>query len=225
MSENEIVLSGSEETLKPVITLLFGIHQMLGNQQGGQISMINSAIKRKHKPQITLYFREENIRSGHSGVEGEISFRIMSKESNTITEREVKAVASIIKRKFGTGGGFLWNKGKVMCSYTDWDSGYQLQLLCQSEAEGRRVIEQVLDIRGFSPDWENMNVSRNVEPSKAYPEIPNKQTILGKSTRLPRRRPLAKVRFQYALLILHGMPNPICLVDRSGQFSGAIERA
>ncbi|MBD1887965.1 hypothetical protein [Coleofasciculus sp. FACHB-SPT9] len=221
---DEIILSGSEETLKPVITLLIGINQMLQKNGGNEFISTNSAVKRRHKPQINLFFQEEGVKDSYRRSKGHIGFRIMNKESESITNQELKAVASIIKRKFAGGGGFVWNKGKIMCSYSDWDLGYQLQLLCQSEAEGKRVIEQVLDIRGHSPEWENMTINRNAAPEKAFPNTKRKRIILGKSVDAPNRRPVVKVKFQYATLTLHGLVNPICLVDRSNRFSNPIER-
>jgi len=176
---------------------------------------------RKYKPQISLFFLEDHndIEPGYSPITGEISFRLMNQESNSLSMSEVTNYANRIKTQFATASGFIWKKGKEMVSYTDWKKGYQLQLLCRDKAEGRRVIEQVLDIQAHTPDWKNMNKSGNEEPASAYPTIPPTEIILGKPRRLPRRRPIADVRFQYALLDLHELPNPICLVDRSHTFN------
>lgn len=222
--DDEIILSGSEETLKPIITLLVAMNQMLKARQSGSGSSGKGSVKRTHKPQILLYFKQEGVNL-HNAIEGEISFRIMELSSTTITQQQVKSVAAIIKRKFASGTGFVWNKGKILYSYTDWDRGYQFQLLCPSISEAKRIVEQVLDIRGFSPDWELLNIVTNADPTKAYPVKSKKQVILGKSVPLPNRRPSAKVVFQHALLNLHGLPDPICLVDRSNQFLNPIERA
>jgi hypothetical protein len=58
---------------------------------------------------------------------------------------------------------------------------------------------------------------------EAFPTIPGQDFIYGKTRRRPRRRPIADVRFQCALLHVHGLPNPIVLYDRSGAYSTALE--
>lgn len=181
---------------------------------------------RKYKPQITLFFQEDlqDIETGYAPVTGEISFRLMNQASDNLTESELKEYARKIKTAFTTGEGFVWKKGKELSSYTDWDKGYQLQLLVRNKAEGRRIVEQVLDIQGHSPQWEKFNHQENENPSDAYPTVPGNEFILGKSRKKPRKRPIADVRFQYAILKTFGLPNPICLVDRSGVFLNPIER-
>ena len=67
-------------------------------------------------------------------------------------------------------GGYVWRKGKVRASYSDWDKGYQFQLLCRNESDARTLIGKVLDIQGHTPDWENLNISENSEPASARSE-------------------------------------------------------
>ena len=172
---------------------------------------------RKFKPQIRLYFQEDfnDVEPGYAPVTGEITFRLMDSSIETLTESQAERLANKVKTAFGSGNRFVWKKGKIMCSYTDRERGYQLQLLCRSKAEGRRLIEQVLDIQNDTPDWKFLNVSENEEPTASFPTIPPHKTIIGKSRRLPRARPMADVRFQHAVLHLWGLPNPIVLVDYS----------
>lgn len=178
----------------------------------------------KFKPQVSLYFLEDlnDVEPGYNPVSGEISIRLMNKTSENITMTEVQAYANRIKTAFAGTSSFVWRKGKVMCTYTDTERGYRLQLLCRDKAEGRRVIEQVLDIQQHAPDWKNMNVNENEEASSRYPTLPPTERILGKTVRLPRRRPIAEVRFQYAVLHVWGNGNPIVLVDRSGNYRNPI---
>lgn len=175
---------------------------------------------RKFRPQIQLYFQEDaqDIEEGYAPVTGEITFRLMNESSETLTESEVSAYANRVKNAFASGGGFRWAKGKLMCSYTDNPNGYKLQLLCRNKTEARRVVEQVLDIQQHAPNFKYLNVSENEEPAARYPTIPPNQLILGRARREPRARPIADVRFQYALLHIHGLPHPIVLVDRTGVF-------
>jgi len=174
-------------------------------------------VRRRNKPKIVLQFLEDytDIAPGYEAVSGSIGFRLMDYTASTINESIAKTFATRIKTAFGSGGGFIWKKGKVMCSYSDWAKGYQLQLLCRSETEGRRVVEQVLDIQNHSPEWSYLNVSENAESSQAYPTIPPQERIYGKTRKAPRRRPIADVRFQYAELRVSGLGEGVILFDRS----------
>jgi hypothetical protein len=112
----------------------------------------------------------------------------------------------------------VWRKGKTMCSYSDWDKGYQLQLLCRDATEGRRIVEQILDIQNDTPEWSYFNTTNNAEPSQAFPTIPNIDRAYGANRRQPRRRPIADIRFQFAQLHVLGVPTPLTLVDRTSTF-------
>lgn len=221
---NEIILSGSEETLKPIITLLIGINQLLESRPQAIVYGIPAAEvqeQRKFKPHVTLYFEQDikDITPGYSRVTGEISFRLMKEESTTLTEAKLKTLAQKIKSKFGGSTPFVWSKGKEYWTYTDPKRGYKLQLLCPSQEEAMRVIEQVLDIQGHSPEWEKLKINANVKAATAYPNTSDKAVILGKTRRLPRRRPLAKVKFRYAHILIWGITQPIELVSEGRQLT------
>jgi hypothetical protein len=179
-----------------------------------------TANRRKTKPKITLYFLEdlEDVDTGYAPVDGQISIRLMDYTPATITEAIARTHATRIKSAFATGGGFVWRKGKKMCTYSDWDKGYQLQLLCRDVTEGRRVVEQVLDIQNDTPEWSYFNVNENAEPAEAFPTLPDRDRSFGEIRRQPRRRPTADVRFRVAQLHVIGVPEPVILVDRSGLY-------
>lgn len=193
-------------------------------QQGGSTRDLNYRVLRRTKPQVTLYFLEdlEDVEAGYEPVSGEVSFRLMNQTTTTFSNSEAIALANKIKTEFGTNQGFIWRKGRELCSYTDWDKGYQLQLLVRSEAEGRNLISKILDLQNETPEWEFFNRVENGAPSEAFPVVPPRETILGKSRRLPRRRPVADVRFQYASVKLAGLAKPVYLFDRSGRYSDAL---
>lgn len=185
----------------------------------GETTYRNS-VRRKKRPKVTLYFIEDlnDVADGYAPVDGQISIRLMDHDQSTITETIARTFATRIKTAFASGSGFVWKKGKLMCSYSDWDKGYQLQLLCKTESEGRRVVEQVLDIQNDTPEWAYFNVKENAEPSQSFPTVPPNERAYGKIRRQPRRRPIADVRFQTAYLHVIGVPNPVILVDRSGTY-------
>lgn len=182
--------------------------------------------QRRFRPQIKLFFQEDlqDVEPGYTPVTGEIGIRLMDHDYDTITTALAQTYATRIRQSWAIGNGRIWRKGKLMASYTDWAKGYQLQILCRTEGEAREIIENVLDIQNDSPNWERMNISENAAAAAAYPTIPGNEIIYGKSRRRPRRRPIADVRFRSAFLHIWGMPQPIVLVDLSGQHRTALER-
>lgn len=183
---------------------------------------------RKFQPQIKLYFQEdlEDVEPGYPPVTGEIGFRLMGYTSETLTPAAAESLANRVKLAFGDGGrGHIWRKGNAMATYTDWGKGYQLQLLVRSESEAMELIGKVLDIQNDTPTWAKMNYSENKAPAEAFPTIPDRDMIYGELRREPRRRPIASVRFQYALLHIHGVAAPVVLYDRSYTYSAALVTA
>lgn len=175
-------------------------------------------------PQITLHFIEdfEDTDDNYPRVGGEINFRIAGETHETITESKLTIFANKIKANFGANNGFTWRKGKIRCNYADRRRGYHLQILSRDITAGKNVIERVLDIQGHTPDWKNLNVSENQEPTQAFPTIPQTERIIGKTRRLPRRRPIADVRFIKAEAHIYGLPNSIILYDRTRLYPKAL---
>lgn len=172
---------------------------------------------RKFKPQITLYFREDenDVEENYRPVWGEISFRLMNESSTTIQRQELINLANKIKAEFGAANGYVWRKGRKLFSYTDKERGYQLQLICRDENDAKQLVNKVLDLQDHTPDWKFFKSNITEEESDAYPYNPGNQTILGESKRKPRRRPMVDVRFQYATSTIWGLNKPIALYDRS----------
>lgn len=210
------------DTVNVLVVRLILFYIILGKKNGdGQawygIPVSSFQETRKFKPQITLVFYEDSsdIEPGYTPVTGEVSFRLMDETSDTITEAKALHLANRVKTSFGQADGFIWRKGKTMCSYSDWEKGYSLQLRCRNEAEGRRLVEQVLDVQSHTPDWSKFNIKENANPATAYPTVPGQKTIMGQSRKIPRRRPIADCRFKYAKLDVHGIAEPITLFDLS----------
>lgn len=181
-------------------------------------------VSSKFRPQIALYFQEDiqDVEPGFSPVDGIVRFRLMDYESSGITPPIAQTFANRIETNFGNGGGFVWRKGRVMCSYTDRERGYKLQILARDDTYARQLIERVLDIQNHTPDWSRLNVSANQNEAAAYPPIPGNELIYGESRRLPRRRPVADVRFQASYLNIWGLTNPQVLYDRTGIYPSAL---
>lgn len=179
---------------------------------------------RKYKPQITLYFQEDlqDVETGYAPVTGEISFRLMGYETDTITPTIAQTFATRIETNFGTAGGFVWRKGRTLCSYTDKSKGYAFQILCRDDTYARTLISQVLDIQNHTPDWARLKINTAANETERYPIIPPTERVYGQNRRLPRARPIADVRFQVALLKVHGLQNAIPLFDRTGLYPSSL---
>lgn len=185
---------------------------------------INDSIR--YRPKVFLKFCQNyrDVDADDRAVEGEISFRLMGETNTTLTQSEVNVLAQKIKTLFGSANGFEWRKGRAMFTYSEPEKGYYFQLLVRDQAEGRRIVEQVLDIQSHTPDWQYANYKENLEPSQAFPTNPPNKTIIGKSRKQYKRRPLVTVRFRNAQLHVQGLPNPIILYDKTGVYKSAILR-
>jgi hypothetical protein len=173
---------------------------------------------RRFKPQVFLYFKEdeEDVDPDYQPLRALISFRLMNDTELTVSNAELTTLANKVKSEFGTNNGYRWHKGKLLCTYIEPDRGYGLKIFAYTSSDAKEVINKVLDLQNHSPDWKYFNVSENDDASSAYPTIPPTKTILSKSTKLPRKRPVGYVRFQRATVHLWGLTKPVSLYDRTG---------
>lgn len=182
----------------------------------------------RFKPQIMLYFEQpiaqrETVNGQKvAPVTGEISVRIRTQEYNSITESELRSIGNLIKTKFGGSTPRIWNKGKNYFTYYDKEKGHQFKLLVRNRSEGRDLVKDVLSLIGETPNWEFANWKENEDSEKAFPEATKTANVLGRSKRLPRKRPNASVEFRYAIAHVWGEPMPVCIYDRSGRFRRAL---
>ena len=187
----------------------------------------------KYRPQIHLMFYQlqsdvdtslDNSSINAQPVQGQISFRLENETSESISMTDLERYANRIKTSFGAAGGYRWHKGKVTVSYFDPSKGYRLKLFCRDKAEGKQLIEQVLDIQQHSPDWQYMTSVEAEEPLERYPTIPTPRTkrILGENREQPRQRPVVQVRYRYSLIHIHGLKRPIPLHSLTRTFKNPI---
>lgn len=222
-----IILKGSSKLLKPVITEIMAIYQLLENKDMGTIYAHTNdleSVRRVGKPKVTLYFLEDtnfnklappnNIYEGRRRLDGVIRFRLMDETTQTISKANATMIATQIKNVFGSNSGFVWKKGKTMYTYTDWEKGYQFQLLCKTPTEAKRIIRSTLSLQNHAPIWKYFNTVENDEELIKYPEEPGTQVIMGEVVPIPKERPLVDVRFQYGYIKLDGVKEPINLYDR-----------
>ena len=214
---DEIILKGKTKFLKPIITQLLAMNQLLEQKDVGiiygQPSTEFQEENRAYKPEIQLQFVEDSddVLPGYYPARGRISFRIMGETSNTISKAEATRYGQLIKETFAANGGYVWVKGKELYCYADWSKGYQLQILGRSSERTKELITKVLSIQGHIPDWKNLSLKKNDAELEKYPYTPPNQVILGEVVKGIRYRPNVECRFKYAIMHVHGLAKPLTL--------------
>lgn len=165
-------------------------------------------------PQVSLYFREdlEDVENDYSPIDAVISFRLMGETETTFTRANATIIANRIKAEFMTSNGYRWHKGRVKVTYIRKDQGYQLSINAFSESEAREVISKVLSIQNHTLDQEFLVVHTLAQNP---PTVPTTRQVFGESRRMPRKRPVGFVRFQWAEVHVYGVQNAITLCDRT----------
>ncbi len=216
---SSFIASGNVPEIKTQLMQYKFIHDMFKRQ--GSPVVINAeqfrgTIKSTDKPKVTLYFLEkpEDVKGSYTQIHAEASFRLIDKSSDPTlwTDDMYQALAQKIQDKFASPL-FSFKKGKEIVSYVEPLKGYQLQIWCIDKNEGHRVIEQVLDIQGHSPElkFESHKISSN--PSQKYPDNPEKKTIRGQTKRKRRVGAVGTVWFRFAFMTFPTFNEIIWLVD------------
>ncbi|MEG4273804.1 MULTISPECIES: hypothetical protein [unclassified Microcoleus] len=176
-------------------------------------------VKRKGRPQLYIYFVEDeaDVETGYKPIASEISMRLMNQTESSLSRADLNQYTAKIQSVFGTNGGRIWKRGKDMASYTDWENGYQLQLLVRSTTDGEELIKHFLAIQNAPFIKKKYFYSENQDTVNAYPTIPGEEVILGKTVKKTRHRPIAEIKFQSAWISLPSIRKPIYLIDVSGE--------
>lgn len=175
------------------------------------------------RPQVHLFFRQDSsaVTSDRRAMEGQISFRLINETSATMTETKGRALAVKIKNEFATNNGYIWKKGKFKCVYKDFNNGLDLNILTISKTEGIELIRKLCDVIDAAYDADLLRISEPERDSLTNPT--SASLVYGKRRKDKRWRPIGNVRFQYALLTVHGMQHRIALVDRTNRFLDAYQ--
>lgn len=207
----------THDTVNIVIARLLLFYIILRKAQDLQAPIYGIPIENYHdsvefKPQIKLIFHEKKadaIAADRIPIRAQIGFRLMGKTSTTITEDEIKALATKIKSVFVGTTVYSFARGERKVSYRDPTNGYHMILAVPSIEVGEEVVKKVLSIQNhtFNPDYFTISAS-----SKNYAAITGTNQIAGKQYRKPKQRPTGTVRFRRAELSLHGMYKDILLV-------------
>lgn len=230
---DRVILSGKSKILQPMITQIIAMQHMLEDlnveASGGYESQIDPG--RRFRPFVRLYFREDSDfrkgtnQPGYHGrnrTTGRIGFRIMNETTETISKAELTRIGQRIKELFGVNSGYVWNKGKELYCYAEWDKGYQLQILARNVSHAQEIVTKILSIQGHTPQWKFFTKTENQAESERYPTIPGTKTILGETITLPEVRPRVDVRFSYADVKVSPLIKPVLLYDRKNKRTGAL---
>ncbi|MEH1802148.1 MAG: hypothetical protein V7L13_23900 [Nostoc sp.] len=220
--DERIVLGGSEELLMPVIIQTLATYEQFGERDLGVIYGTPAADipERRYRPEVVLKFYRKQNKNPDKGeitdaLSMQISFRLMTKsKADFADDNYLKILAETIYRKFATPP-FKINKGKQIYTYSDFEKGYQLKLDVTTQAEARRVVEQVLDIQGHKVDDELLR--RGSAPVNGVSTRPERVTIRGQVQKLPARGKEGEVKFTHAYLNVGVAVPPIILVDLTGK--------
>lgn len=227
---DRIILAGTERLLKPAIANILAINQLLQNKDIGQVygTPVQSFQELvKFKPQVHLYFEQQTgvIDTDFKAVEAQLSFRIMNESAETMTPDKALALAKKINSSFGGSSPFFWEKGKHLFSYTAPLQGLQTKIYTTGETEAKRVLRNILELQNFTFNDDYLkDCSRTADLASPSNGDQGKEHIYGESRKLPRKLPVATVQFIYAEMLLHGLPNAICLVDQTGKKSEPLIR-
>ncbi len=177
------------------------------------IPLEDYAQKVTFRPQITLFFKEHDgaVEPDYSPLRSQVSVRIPNKTHETISRSDLIGYGNAIKASFGGTTPYYFRRGKVCVHYHDKEEGLKLQLYVFSKDEGKNVINKVLNLVDKTPKWKFLSFSETDDPSSAYPTIPPLENIIGESRRMPRKRPVGNVYFQYATAEIYGIPRPVML--------------
>lgn len=176
----------------------------------------------KFLPQVLLYFSEdkEDVDPDYAPIDAQITFRITGEVTQGTVDQIARQIFQIFTNN-GKGPLYRWKKGQKKLVYRDNKTGCNFQINAFDFADGIKIVKDVLSIRNIA--FEPLNLTKS-ELEGTHPPIPGELTVLGKRVKKPRRRPTGIVHFRYAELHIHGLPNPIVLVDTTHKKRGAMYR-
>ncbi|HBE18849.1 MAG TPA: hypothetical protein DEG17_03350 [Cyanobacteria bacterium UBA11149] len=187
-------------------------------------------LKVDNHPKITIKFAQdlESTPEGKQPVRMSLSFRIMdkvidsSKGGDDFTPLDAEHLAKKIKSAFATPK-YTHSKGKELWLYKDNDNGYDFRILSLNKGESEKLIKTTLAIRNIPYQQELLRLSDYVN-KKSVSTTNSTTRIYGETRQDPRYRPVANVRFRWALAYV-GLNRQVCLCDTTGFFRDALEVA
>lgn len=169
-------------------------------------------------PQVQLWFYEKHSKAKlekRRRAEARISFRVV--DTDNFSKADAEAMAKKIYAKFATPV-FSFEKGKKKAHYRHKQIGVEFILAIPDIAEAKRIIEAVLDLRGYTPNWDFLSISD--KPDETF-DVVKPVRVMGKTVRTI-SRPETRVYFNYAIAKVPPLIRDIPLVDISGRYWNAL---
>ena len=164
-------------------------------------------------PQIELLFREtvaQQVKAGRKyPVHSSINIRWRVTESE-VASGGFQAMQETMARKIASEfKGYKLERGVIKASYYDKAKSYHLTYFAKSEASAKDFFTKVLSLQSDSFESENFTIAER----RASFTSDQYKTINAKRVKMPRKRPVADIKFYGSNLKIHGIPQPRCLVD------------
>lgn len=176
-------------------------------------------------PKVVLYFREakEDVEDGYPPIESRISFRIINKTDNPnsdlpkLTKADIRALATKINTIFNTKPNkYKIHRGKETVSVKDKNRGYEGYIHVYSQSDGIDLFTKLYQLQDLQIDLKKIFHKVTIDEMGAYPTTEPDITVLGKTVRPARIRPVGYVVFSEAKLFLSRLDTAIKLVDADG---------
>lgn len=225
---NKVILHGPDKLLRPVVTQIMALEQIIRESQGTIYGIPEETFKENVtlKPQIQLVFAQDtkDVPEGRRATAAIYNIKVHSGIPEASWETEVKQLATKVRSEFAASSPtYTWEKGKNIYWYRDPDYGHNFKIYANSEADSQPLIKKMLDLQGQPFRLEGLTSSSPKRESENNPT----GTILrfGKRRKKPRWRPRVIVRFRWATLIVPEINGDQMLVDTTGRHHDALIKA
>ncbi len=193
----EIYLNGNEETIKPIITLLMGINQMIADKDIGQfvgqtIEENVKAIPHSLRMKLIWYSRKEPPYVPPMGI------KLVKAEYQIPDIDRKKLDWTYLKQVMGGDNGYIWGR---FVATVKLDNGRQMQCYGATPKDAREQLDRMLTVTTAKPltfgvtEIKNENrrakgESMHIEKARVYPAF----MVLVNSKRINRIE--QKIRFE-----------------------------
>lgn len=222
--KNSIVISGTD---LQIIQHIIQIEYEGGGAANAQSSAPSFEHSNKGLPLVRLYFEEDLLDipklpngSLDTPLKGRCTFRLTnltddpSSSINKISKADVKQLAEKIKSIFGSGNGYVWQKGRKIIAYNRPDQGFKrTYYFCKTHSDGIELLTNLLALTDQTLDRRRLNKNEVDDEVGRFPVNPSPISVLGELTEQREERRIGNVRFKWAELELAKKPQPVLLVD------------
>lgn len=180
-------------------------------------------------PKITFYFSQDSA-SMPDGQDyksdAECSVRLMKLENTSLTLREkLIEIANEIKTQFLTNKqGIILTKGNLCISYKDVKNGFPngTKIFANTEEDAIDIYKRICNAVDVVFDENRVNVG-NPKKLSTVGEVIQTQLIMGKKRKLKAYRRVTNMRFRHACCYIPGEPNPVFLIDTTGEYNPLVK--